>query len=236
MSIRVPALAVAAALLLALAPASAAGAASAGPLAETAAKKRCKKGYVLKTVKRTQRVQGRVRTVRVKRCVKRKRTAAAKQPAPPQVPPLPPVAPDPLPLPQPEPQPQPQPPPPVEATCPTPHTGRATGMDGVFQYGDVRIDRTCGEVTRVEIKSVSTQCNTGSFTFIVVFDPSSPDIAILEGSNQIAGDKMHVVYQPDKTSANQTTMDITFTGNTAQGEFHSIGNCKQDGLFTATAG
>ena len=92
------------------------------------------------------------------------------------------------------------------------------------------------KVTRVEIKSVSTQCNTGSFTFIVVFNPSSPDIAILEGGSQIAGDKMHVVYQPDKTSANQTTMDITFTGNTAQGEFHSIGNCKQDGLFTATAG
>jgi hypothetical protein len=87
----------------------------------------------------------------------------------------------------------------------------------------------------VEILSVSTQCNTSSFTFLMVFAPG-PDTGILEGSNQIVGDKMHVVYQPEKTSANQTTMDITFTGNTAKGEFHSIGNCKQDGLFTATAG
>ena len=109
-------------------------------------------------------------------------------------------------------------------------------MDGVFQYGDVRVDRTCGEVTRAEIKSVSTNCNTGSYTFIVVFNPSSPDILITEGSPKIVGNKMHVVYRPDKTSANQTTMDITFAGNTARGEFHSLGNCRQDGLFTATAG
>jgi hypothetical protein len=199
------ALALIALLLLTMVPVAGAGE---GPVpgpgdAAASKKKKCKKGYVLKKVKRKKRVRGKVRTVRVKKCVKKKRPAAK---------------------------------PPATVSCPTPYNGRATGMDGAFQYGDTRVDRTCGEVTRVEIKSVSTQCNTGSFTFIVVFNPYSPDIRILEGSNKIVGDKMHVVYQPDKTSANQTTMDITFNGKTATGEFHSIGNCKQDGLFTATAG
>ena len=203
---RTLALALLASFLLTSAPASGAGAGPVVPLGDAAVKK-CKKGYVLKNVKIQKRINGKLRTVTVKKCVKKKKPPA--QPGPTQ---------------------------PGPASCPTPYTGRATGMDGVFQYGDVRVDRTCGEVTRVEIKSVSTQCNTSSFTFVVVFSPSSPDIKILEGSNKIVGDKMHVVYQPDKTSANQTTMDIAFTGSTAKGEFHSIGNCKQDGLFTATAG
>jgi len=199
---RMFALALAAALLLTMVPVAGAGAGPSASLGDAAAKKKCKKGYVLKNVKKKKRINGKLRTVTVKKCVKKKNGAT--QPGP--------------------------------VSCPTPYSGRATGMDGVFQYGDVRVDRTCGEVTRVEIKSVSTQCNTGSFTFVVVFNPASPDINILEGSSKIVGDKMHVVYQPDKTSANQTTMDIAFTGSTAKGEFHSIGNCKQDGLFTATAG
>lgn len=166
-------------------------------------KKKCKKGYVLKKVKRKKRIRGKVRTVKVKRCVKKKKKKAKRK---------------------------------GTASCPTPYLGRATAMDRVFQYGDVRVDRTCGEVTRVEIKSVSTNCNTGSYTFLMVFNPASPDILITGGSNKIVGNKLHVVYRPDKTSANQTTMDITFAGKTATGEFHSLGNCRQDGLFTANAG
>jgi hypothetical protein len=203
------AFALVAALLLTMVPVAGAGAGPSASLGDAAAKKKCKKGYVLKNVKKKKRINGKLRTVTVKKCVKKKKKNGATQPGPTQ---------------------------PGPVSCPTPYSGRATGMDGVFQYGDVRVDRTCGEVTRVEIKSVSTQCNTSSFTFVVVFNPASPDINILEGSSKIVGDKMHVVYQPDKTSANQTTMDIAFTGSTAKGEFHSIGNCKQDGLFTATAG
>jgi hypothetical protein len=198
------ALALVALLLLTTVPVAGADAGAVGAAGDAAAskKKKCKKGYVLKKVKRKKRVRGKVRTVRVKKCVKKKKGART----------------------------------PAAVSCPTPYSGRATGMDGVFQYGDVRVERTCGEVTYVEIKSVSSQCNTSSFTFTVVFNPYSPDVRILEGSNKIVGDKMHVVYQPDKTSANQTTMDIAFNGKSASGEFHSIGNCKQDGLFTATAG
>ena len=212
------ALALIAALLLTMAPVAGAGTDLTAALGDAAAakKKKCKKDFVLKKVNKQKRIRGKVRTVKVKKCVRKKaKKKTEARPQPPQTDATP---------------------PPGAVSCPTPYNGQATGMDGVFQYGDVRVDRTCGEVTRVEIKSVSTQCNTSSFTFVVVFDPSSTDIAILEGSNQIVADKMHVVYQPDKTSANQTTMDITFSGNTAQGEFHSIGNCKQDGLFTATAG
>ena len=215
------AVALIAALLLTMAPVAGAGTEPVAALGDAAAakkkKKKCKKGFVVKKVKKQKRIRGKVKTVKVKKCVKKKAKKKTKAEVKP-------------------PQPEGTPQPPAAVSCPTPYSGVATGMDGVFQYGDVRVDRTCGEVTRVEIKSVSTQCNTSSFTFVVVFDPSSPDIAILGGSNQIVGDKMHVVYQPDKTSDNQTTMDITFAQKTAQGEFHSIGNCKQDGLFTATAG
>src|SRR5688500_9131285 len=148
MSRRAPALAIAAVLLLAVVSVPAAGAATTAPPAQAAAKKKCKKGYVLRTVRTTKRIKGKTRTVRVRRCVKKKRAVRPERPQP-QAPPA-----------GGEQQPQTQPPP-VPAACPTPYTGRATGMDGVFQYGDVRVDRTCGEVTRVEIKSVSTQCNTG---------------------------------------------------------------------------
>jgi len=207
------ALALIAALLLALIPVAGAGAGSPAPSPGDAAaakkkkaKKKCKKGYVLKKVKKKKRIRGKLRTVKVKKCVKKKKAKKkAKKP-------------------------------PAAVSCPTPYLGRATGMDRVFQYGDVRVDRTCGEVTRVEIKSVSTNCNTGSYTFVMVFNPASPDILITGGSNKIVGNKMHVVYRPDKTSANQTTLDITFAGKTATGEFHSLGNCRQDGLFTANAG
>lgn len=197
------AVALIAALLLTMVPVAGAGAGPAAAPGDAAAakKKKCKKGYVLKKVKRKKRIRGKLRTVKVKKCVKKKKKKAK-----------------------------------PKASCPNPYTGRATGMDGVFQYGDVRVDRTCGAVTRVEIKAVSTNCGAFNGTYVVVFNPSSPDIRILSGSAAIAGNKMHVVYQPDKTSDNQTTMDITFTGNTAKGEFHSIGNCKQDGLFTANAG
>ena len=198
----------------------------------TTKKTPCKKGYVLKKVTKKKRINGKLRTVKVTKCVKRKNGPAQPNPAPTQPDPVQtqpdPVQTQPDPVQTPDSGPAPQNP----ASCPTPYTGTATGMDGVFEYGDVRVDRTCGEVTRVEIEYVQT-CN---FTSTVVFNPSAPDITIVEGSNQILGDKMHVVYRPEPTSETQTTMDIVFTGSSAKGEFHSNGYCSQDGLFTATAG
>ncbi len=71
------ALALILALLVSLVPVAGAGAgmSTPGDSGATAAKKKCKKGYVLKKVKKKKRVRGKVRTVRVKKCVKKKQKA-----------------------------------------------------------------------------------------------------------------------------------------------------------------
>jgi hypothetical protein len=114
------------------------------------------------------------------------------------------------------------------------YNGTATGLDGKFRYGPVKVQRRGTRVTFVEIKAISATCAGTSLLRTIVFRPASRSQRIVSGSTLISRAVMKVTFLPDKTTPeNKVILKITFSGRNATGQFNESGLCYDVGKFTA---
>lgn len=114
------------------------------------------------------------------------------------------------------------------------YKGRATSVQGDFEYGKVTVKAGAGKVKNIKIEGVTTTGYCGGY-MTLVFAPGDPSTQIIGGSAKIKNGRMTVKYRPDRTVEDQDTfIDARFKGGKVTGRFQSLGLCQNEGKFRAT--
>lgn len=108
----------------------------------------------------------------------------------------------------------------VPAAASGPWAGKATNLDGTFNYGAVRFTVRGDSVRNFVIEGVTTDCGYMSLAM---------------NTMRIKGNRLSGAYQPVKDIDQIIVVNATFTGRTITGTFTSGPLCGAEGAFTARA-